>query len=106
MIVRSGVEFDSFTKAYDEILLQQENMKNGDFTNEEIDAAKKQLINVYESYYDSINMIEEYYTMQILLGTDVSIAEMTEKIMAVTKKEIVEAANKMQLDTVYRLEKE
>lgn len=106
MIVRSGVEFENFKKAYDEILAQQKEMCEGNFTNEEIDAAKKFLIGAYNSNYDSLGATEEYYTMQLLLGADVSIKEMTDSIEKVTKEDIINIANSMQLDTVYYLERE
>lgn len=106
MIVRSGVEFENFGKAYDEIMAQQELMVKGDFTEEEIAFAKKQLITAYESNLDSVGAMAEYYTMQILLGTDVSIEEMTGKIEKVTREEIISVAGKMKLDTVYYIDKE
>ena len=106
MVVRSGVEFDKFKTAYDEIMAQQQMMADGDFTEEEIDSAKKQLIGAYESNLDSIAAMAEYYTMQLLLGTDMGISEMTEKIRAVTREEIIDIAKGMQLDTVYYLDKE
>lgn len=106
MIVRSGVEFENFDKAYDEIMAQQALMEKGDFTDEEIEFAKKQLIGAYESNLDSIGAMAEYYTMQILLGTDTSIAEMTDMIRNVTREEIVEAACEMKLDTIYLIDKE
>lgn len=106
MIVRSGVEFENFKTAYDEIMRQQQMMQQGEFSDEEIEFAKKQLITAYESNLDSIGAMEEYYTMQLLLGTDTSIADMTDKIRAVTRDEIIAAANGMQLDTVYYIDKE
>lgn len=105
MIVRSGVEFENFGKAYDEIMAQQKTMEDGDFTQEEIDSAKKQLIGAYESNLDSVAAMAEYYTMQLLLGTDTSIEEMTERIQNVTREEIINAAKSMKLDTVYYLDK-
>ena len=48
----------------------------------------------------------EYYTMQILLGTDVSIEEMVSRIENVTRDEIISAARGMVLDTVYYIDKE
>ena len=106
MIVRSGVEFKNFKTAYDEILSQHQMMVEGNFTDEEIDFAKKQLVTAYESNLDSVNALEEYYTMQILLGTNITIEEMTEKINAVSREEIKKAAQGMKLDTVYYIDKE
>lgn len=103
MIVRSGVEFENFGKAYDEIMLQQQLTENGEFDDAEIDAAKKQLINAYKSNYDSIGAMGEYNTMQLIMGTDVPISEMIERIQNVTREEIVSAAKSMKLDTVYML---
>lgn len=106
MMVRSGVEFENFTKAYDEIMAQQELMVRGEFSDDEIDSAKKQLISAYESKTDSVGGMAEYNTMQLLLGTDVSIEEMIEKIKRVTREEITQAAKGMKLDTIYYLDKE
>jgi len=106
MIVRSGVEFENFGKAYDEIMAQQKMMENGDFTQEEIESAKKQLIGAYESNLDSVAAMAEYYTMQLILGTDTSVEEMARAIEKVTRDEIITAARGMKLDTVYYLDKE
>ena len=104
MIVRSGVEFDKFQTAYDEIMLQLDEIKKCNITDAELDAAKKQIINAYQSNYDSIGAMEEYYTMQLLLKTDVSISEMVNAISSVTKEQAAEAARGVKLDTVYYLD--
>lgn len=106
MIVRSGVEFENFKIAYDEIMHQQRLMENGDFSDDEIEFAKKHLITAYESNLDSISSMEEYYTMQLLLGSSISIGEMTDKILSVTREDIISAAKGMKLDTVYYMDKE
>ena len=106
MIVRSGVEFENFKTAYDEIMRQQEMMENGEFTEEEIRFAKKQLTSAYEANIDSIASTEEYYTMQLLLDTDISIARMVDMVNKVTREDIIEVAKGMKLDTVYYMEGE
>ena len=106
MIVRSGVEFENFKTAYDEIMKQQRMMENGEFTPEEIEFAKKQIIGAYEANGDSIASMEEYYIMQLLIGTGVSVREMIEDIKRVTPEEIIAAAKSMKLDTVYYIDKE
>lgn len=106
MIVRSGVEFENFKTAYDEIMYQQSLMEKGDFSDEEIEFAKKHLATAYESNLDSIAAMEEYYTMQILLRSNVSIEEMTSKISSVTREEIITAAKSMKIDTIYYMDKE
>ncbi len=102
--VSSGIEFQNFKPAYDEIMAQLQAMKNGDFTDEEIDIAKGELINAYRSWVDAVEAIEDYYTSQLLLGTDVSIEESINGIKDVTREQIVEVANRAVLDTVYFLD--
>ncbi len=103
MRISSGIEFKNFEPAYNEILAQLDNMVKGEFNSDEIDTAKKEIINMYRSRLDSTESMEDYYTNQILLGTDVSIDETIEKIEAVTKEEIVETAKRIKLNTVYFL---
>ena len=106
MIVRSGVEFENFKTAYDEIMHQQEMMENGEFTGEEIEFAKKQLTSAYEANIDSIASMEEYYMMQLLLETDISIPKMVDMVNKVTREDIISVAKGMKLDTVYYMEGE
>ncbi len=101
--VSSGIEFQNFDAAYNEIMAQLEDMRSGSFSDEDIDTAKKELVNAYRSRLDSVESIEDFYTAQLLLGTDITIDEAVQKIEAVTRKEIVEVANKVVLDTVYFL---
>lgn len=101
--VSSGIEFQNFDAAYNEIMAQLELMKKGSFTDGEIDIAKKELINSYRSVKDAVEALENYYTTQIILATDVSIDEVIEKIEGVTREQITEAAGRMALDTVYFL---
>ncbi len=106
MIVRSGVEFENFSKAYDEIMAQQQKMISGDITSDEIEAAKKQITSAYQANYDSVASMEEYYTMQLLLGTDISIEEMKDMVKKVSLEDIKDIAKSMVLDTVYYIDGE
>lgn len=101
--ITSGIEFENYQKAYDEIMRQLELMKKGEFTDAEIDTAKKELVNAMRSRVDSVESLEDYYTMGLCLGSDVSIEEAIEKIENVSKDEIIEVAQRVVLDTVYFL---
>ena len=103
LCVSSGIEFQNFDAAYNEIMAQLQAMKNGDITDEEIDTAKKELINSFRSRVDAVESMEDYYTTQLLLGTDVTIEEAIERIENVTREQIMEVANGIVLDTVYFL---
>lgn len=104
MVVSSGVEFRNFDKAYDEILVQLENMKQGKIEEWEMTAAKSALTGVLRSYSDNPVSTEEHYLNNALSGKTMTVEEFAEKINKVTLEEVVAVANKIELDTVYRLE--
>lgn len=101
--ISSGIEFKNFDPAYNEIMAQLQAMRDGDFTDEDIDIAKKEICNSYRSRVDSVEAMENFHTGQILLGRDITIGQAIENIEKVTKEEIVRVANQVKLDTVYFL---
>lgn len=101
--ISSGIEFENFDPAYNEIMAQLQAMRDGDFTEEDIDTAKKEICNSYRSRVDSVEAMEYFYTGQILLGRDITIDQAIENIEKVTKEQIVAVADKVRLDTVYFL---
>lgn len=103
MLIGSGIEFENFKKAKKEIFFQLEAVKKGDFSENDLFAAKQFIINRYKSYYDSPALMKDYYYGNILLGYDVSIEEAIEKASAVTAEEIIYAFCKINTDTVYFL---
>ena len=79
-----------------------EDIQNGVISDFEMESAKKALTNVYQSSNDSVSGIEAWVGSQLL--TDyLTIEEVVAKTNAVTKEEVVEAAKRLQLDTVYVL---
>jgi len=101
MIVTSGIENENKEKAENEILAQLENVKSGDFTDEEIQAAKKSLINAYRELNDSPEALEQWYLGRAAANIDQTPEEMCEAVSAVTAEQISEAARGITLDTVY-----
>ncbi len=103
MHIAAGIEADKFDAAYDEIFVQLDKMKKGDFSEEEIVSAKKYLATAMASKNDSMAAMEDFYLGQSLLGLSESLEQLTEKLNAVTRDDIIKAANSVQLDTVYFL---
>lgn len=104
LIVDSGIEEQNIEKAETEILRQFENIKNGDFTDDEINSAVLFLVNAYNSITDSAGSLIAWYLKQITDGGEIlSPAETAERIKAVTRERIIEAAKSFTLDTVYVL---
>ena len=104
MFISSGIENEKFEKAYNEIMLWLDRMKNGEFTDEEILSAKKYLETNIKSLSDSLRAYEDYISLNILDGrTPETLDELIEKYNLVTRDEIISAAKKTELDTVYLL---
>lgn len=103
MKISAGIEADKFQKAYDEIMVQLEKMRAGDFTDEEIASAKKYLATSLGSAKDSMAAFENFYIGQIMLGNDETIDGLIDKLQKVSRDEIIGAAKLVQEDTVYFL---
>jgi len=104
MVVTSGIEVENKQKTQNEIIDQLESIKNGNITEEEIALAKKSLKNAYNELEDNPASLESWYVTRRLANLDDTPNEVIEGILEVTKDEIVEAAKKIKLDTVYFLE--
>lgn len=103
MTVESGVEFDNVEKTKNAVLTELRAMQNGDITDDEINFAKLSVANDFVTVFDSVAGIQEWYLSQIGDGKLLSVEEATAEFNAVTKEQIVAAANKLTLDTVYVL---
>lgn len=103
IFIRCGIEVDNYQKALDIIKEQLDNIKNGNFTEEDISNAKCYLIS-------GIKAIEEEQDSEIVfyIGNEISNINMTLKqyidvIQNITKEEIIEFANLLEYNTIYFL---
>ena len=103
VVIDSGVEGQNIEKLEKGVLKEIEDMKNGEISDFEMSATKLALINSYHTSNDTVSGIESWYSAQLFDGGFKTIEEMAAIINAVTKEEIVEAAKKLTLDTVYVL---
>ena len=103
MKINAGIEASKFDEAYNEIMLQLDKMKKGEFSDDEITAAKMYLKTQAGSIKDSLSATEDFYMGRSLLGYEESVDGFLEKLNEVTKERIVAAANTLQLDTIYFL---
>ncbi len=103
MKISSGIEADKFTAAFDEINVQLEKMKSGDFSDEEIDSAKKYLATGLGSVKDSLSALENFFLERIIEDSSDTPDSFFEKLAAISREDIIRAANTVQLDTIYFL---
>jgi len=101
--IRCGIEIENYEKALKIIKEQLKDMENGNFTDEEIDNAKKYMISGIKTIKDEQDSEITYYIGQELSGNFTSFEEYAEKITNVTREQIQKIANKIQINTVYFL---
>ena len=103
MLVQSGVEVKNMERAKEEILRQLDELKQGNFDESEVEAAKMSLCNSYRTLSDSLGGLENWYLSQTFASHSQQPEEAAAQINAVTRQEIIDAANRVTLDTVYCL---
>ena len=103
IIIRAGIEIENYEKALNIIKVQLEDMKNGVFSDEDIQNAKNLIIATIDNISEEQDTEISYYFGQELSNTNISIEEYKNKILNVTKSQIVEVANSIKINTIYFL---
>lgn len=103
IFINCGIDIPNYEKALELIREQIEDMKKGDFTEEEIQNAKKGMIATIKTIEDEQDTEVSYYFGQELSNQKVSVKEYIERIEKVNKKNIIDIANKITINTIYFL---
>ena len=104
LTVESGVESENIEKTKAAVLAEIEDMKNGRITAEELASAKLSMTNSYMTSVDSSAGTQAWYLSQVLRERGIKTPrEQADVINNVSMDEIIAAANKLTLDTVYVL---
>jgi predicted Zn-dependent peptidase len=103
MVISSGIEIDNRDKAIEIIKKQLEDIKNGNITDYEYEASIKSMETGVKSLIDSQLQVVDFYLSQHIIGKDDGPNDIIEKVKQVTKKDVVDIAEKIKLDTLYFL---
>ncbi|WP_096199420.1 EF-P 5-aminopentanol modification-associated protein YfmF [Bacillus sp. FJAT-45350] len=103
LMVMSGIEFTNYDKAVRIIKEQMEAMRNGEFTEDEINQTKAMIKNQLLETVDVAKAYIELLYHNVVSGKERTVEEWLQGIDAVTKEEMVAVANKLKLDTIYFL---
>ena len=103
IVVNAGIEFENFQKAYDETLVQLEEIRKGNISEHEFTSSKIAIINNYKSFYDDQRAMASTNMMNRVAGNERTVEEMTAAIERVTVEDVVAVSKKLQLDTSYFL---
>ncbi len=104
MLVQSGIESANEEKAKNAIIQQLEDIKNGSFTQEDIDASVKALKDSFQSVTDSPEALDSWFMSQCVSGAYKYPEQFIEDFKRVTKEGIMKAAQEVTLDTIFMLE--
>ena len=103
IFIQSGIEVDNREVAEKAILDQLEAVRRGDFTDEEISSAYLGLVNSYKEMSDSARGLEGWYLGRTLAGIFCDPDEVADRLSGVTRDDIIAAAEKASIDTIYFL---
>ena len=103
IFVNCGIEISNYEKALNLIKEQLEDMKNGNFTEEEVENAKKAIISSIQTIDDEQDTSITYYFGQEMSGNQKSVDDYIERIGKVNKEDVIQVANKVEINTIYFL---
>jgi predicted Zn-dependent peptidase len=103
IFVNCGIEIGNYEKALELIKQQIEDMKNGEFTEEDIANAKNGIIATIKTIDDEQDTGITYYFGQELSESKISIEEYMERIDRVSKDDVIHIAENVAINTIYFL---
>lgn len=103
ILVHCGIDIDKYEKALETIKEQLEDMKKGNFTDEDVEDSKKLIISSIKSISAEQDTEITYDYGQELSSEHMTIKEYEEKIQNTTREQIIEIANKININTIYFL---
>ena len=103
VFIKCGIDIPNYEKALKIIKEQIEDMKNGKFTDKNIEEAKINIISTINFIPEEQDTELMYYFSQELSGYEMGYEEYIEKINSISKEDIIDLANRIQVNTIYFL---
>ena len=103
IFINCGIEIANYEKALEIVKKQIEDMKNGEFTEDDIQNAKKGIISTIDLIDDEQDTGITYYFGQELSAHKIGADEYKEKVEKIQKEDIVKIANAVSINTIYFL---
>jgi len=106
LFVFSGIAPADFEKARDIIRVQVSAMKDGDFTEEELNETKDLINNQLKETMDHPQGLIEMLYQQVIGNKKMTPTQLMEGIRGVRKEDVIQVATKLEEDTIYLLTNE
>jgi len=101
--VSSGIEFENYDRAVEEIFRQLEALQKGEWEDWELTGARESLLSSLRTMEDSPSSLEDFVVGQAAAGSDETIPGLIAALQGVTPQRIREAAQAVKPDTIYFL---
>ena len=106
ILIKTGIEIANYEKTLNIIKKQLEEIKNGNISDEEFDAAKELLISSISLIPESAEDMIAFYFDQSLFEENLTVQDYIMKLKNITKEQIIEIAKQVTMDTIYFLKRE
>ena len=103
IMINCGIEIKNYEKALEIIRKQLEDIKNGKFTEEDLSNSKKGIISAIKGIEEEQDTEITYYFGQELSGNEIGTEEYINEIEKVTREDILNVANSVNINTIYFL---
>lgn len=103
IFIRCGIEIEDYKKALDLIKVQIEDMRKGDFTEEDIKNSKSSIIAMIKSIPEEQDSEMMYHFGQEISEHKMEYDEYMENVQKVEKQEVIDIANSIKINTIYFL---
>ena len=106
IIIKTGIEHKNYEKALQIIKEQIDDMKNGEFSDEDIQHAKELIIASFKAMQDEQDSEISFYFGREIQKESKDIDKQIKEVSEVTKQNIVDVANKIKINTIFFLTRE
>ena len=103
MLVDSGVETANAGRTKEEVLRQLEALRQGQFSDEELEAARASLIQAFMSMEETPAARESFYVSQTVYEQYKTPEQTANELRAVTREDVCRVARLVHFDTTYLL---
>lgn len=103
IFIKCGIEIANYQKALDTIKEQLKDMANGEFSDEDLENAKRLIVASVDTISEEQDTEITYYYGQELSDRFISIEDYKKRILETTKEQVIELAKTVQINTVYFL---
>lgn len=103
IVINCGIEIKNYEKALEIIKKQLEDIKLGNFTDDELENSKKGIISTIKGIEDEQDTEITYYFGQELSDNEVTIQKYIEIISKVTRENVISIASKININKIYFL---